>query len=67
MVDYYSKYPEVVQVESKTAESTIAVLKSIFARHCIPNTIVADNMPFDSKIFKQFAAQWDFTISTSSP
>ena len=67
VVDYYSKYPEVVLVESKTAESTIAVLKSIFARHGIPNTIVADNMPFNSKMFKQFAAQWDFKITTSSP
>ena len=41
VVDYYSKYPEIVRVESKTAEGRIAVLKSIFARHGIPNAIVA--------------------------
>ena len=56
-VDYYSKYPEVVQVESKTAESTIAVLKGVFARHGIPQEIVTDNMPFNSRAFKVFANQ----------
>ena len=38
-MDYYSKYPEVMQVESKTAESTITVLKGLFARHGIPQEI----------------------------
>ena len=58
VVDYYSKYPEVVQVHSKTAETTIAALKSIFGRHGIPSEIIADNMPFN---------QWDFRLTTSSP
>lgn len=47
-------------------ESTVAVLKNIFVKHSIPNTIVADNMPFNRKIFKQFTAQWDFKITASS-
>lgn len=67
IVDYYSKYPEVIQVENKTAESTIAVLKSVFARHGNPNIVVADNMPFNSRVFKQFATHWDFKVITSSP
>ena len=54
VMDYYSKYPEVVQVHSKTAETTIAALKSIFARHGIPSEIMAVNMPFNSRAFKQF-------------
>ena len=57
----------VIHVESKTVESTVAVLKNIFVKHSIPNTIVADNMPFNRKIFKQFTAQWDFKITASSP
>ena len=56
-----------VQAENKTAEYTIAVLKRLFARHNIPNIIVADNMPFNSRVFKQFATQWDFRVTTSSP
>ena len=67
VVDYYSKFPEVVQVHSKTAETTIAELKSVFARHGIPSEIMADNMPFNSRAFKQFSNQWDFTVTTSSP
>ena len=31
IVDYYSKYPEVIQMTSKTAQATIAKLKMVFA------------------------------------
>ena len=67
VVDYFSKYPEVVRVNSKTAEATINKMKQIFSRHGIPNTLVADNMPFNSKAFRQFAKEWDFSVVTSSP
>ena len=42
-------------------------MMSVFSRHGIPNNITADNMPFDSAEFRQFAKKWDFTITTSSP
>ena len=42
-------------------------MKTIFARHGIPTSVIADNMPFNSKMFKQFASQWNFTLTTSSP
>ena len=67
IVDYYSKYPEVVQVHSKTAQATIKVMMSVFSRHGIPNVVIADNMPFNSVEFQKFAKEWDFTITTSSP
>ena len=67
MVDYFSKYPEVLQVSNKTADTTISKMKSIFARHGIPQTVVADNMPFGSRAFQQFAKAWNFNIITSSP
>ena len=67
VVDYFSKYPEVLQVNGKTADMTITKMKSIFARHGIPNTVVADNMPFGSRAFQQFAKEWGFSIVTSSP
>ena len=66
-VDYYSKYPEVVQVHSKTAQATIKVMMSVFSSHGIPNVVIADNMPFNSIEFQKFAKEWDFTITTSSP
>ena len=54
VIDYFSKYPEVVCVNSKIAEATVSKMKQMFSRHGIPNTLVADNMPFNSKTFKQF-------------
>ena len=67
IIDYFSKYPEVILVSSKTAGATIKALQSVFSRHGIPNTIVADNMPFNSAEFKEFGKAWNFTITTTSP
>lgn len=54
VVDYYSNYPELFLLKDKTAGSVITRMKSIFARHGIPDQVVADNMPFSSKNFRQF-------------
>ena len=67
MVDYFSKYPEVIPVSSKTADATIKVMQSVFSRLGIPDTVVADNMPFNSAEFKNFSLVWNFTLGTSSP
>ena len=40
IVDYFSKYPEILQMNSKTTDVTIAKMKSIFSRHGIPNVVV---------------------------
>ena len=66
MVDYFSKYPEVFPVSSKTADATIKVMQSVFLRLGIPNTVVAANMPFNSAEFKNFSLVWNFTLGTSS-
>ena len=49
-------------MNSKTADVTIAKMKSIFARHGILNIVVADNMPFGSRAFQQFAKEWGFKV-----
>ena len=67
VVDYFSKYPEVAMMESKSAKATVEVMKVIFARHGIPATVIADNVPFNSRYFKEFAKQWEFDLITSSP
>ena len=67
IVDYFSKYSEVIPVTSKSADATVQVMKTIFARHGIPTSVIADNMPFNSKMFKQFASQWNFTLTTHFP
>ena len=67
VVDYFSKYPEFVSVLSKSASSVVQAMKIIFARHGIPEIVVADNVPFNSKTFKDFSSSWDFCLVTSSP
>ena len=42
-------------------------MKSVFARHGIPDEVIVDNMPFSSKECIQFAQEWGFEINTSSP
>ena len=56
-MDYFSKYPEVMPVESKTAESAVEKVKTVFARHGIPETFIADNMLFNSRTFRKFKAE----------
>ena len=51
VVDYYSKYPEVVPIADKTAATVIMAIKIIIARHDVPEYLVTDNMPFDSHEF----------------
>ncbi len=67
IVDYFSKYPEVLRVNQKTAEATIKAMKETFARHGIPEKIIADNMPFDSRAFRAFCEDWELEVITSSP
>ena len=67
VVDYYSKYPEIIKIEDKSAGTIIAKMKAIFARHGIPEELMSDNMPYASKEFHQFASEWNIKLTTSSP
>ena len=67
VVDYYSKFIETALLPNKTAGTVITHLKSIFARHGVPEELVSDNMPFNSKEFDEFAKEWEFKQTTSSP
>ena len=68
VVDYFSRFPEVIQLKSTTSSSVINALKTIFARHGIPDKLVSDNGPqFNSTEFADFAATYGFSHITSSP
>ena len=67
VVDFFSKYPEVLPVISKSAEATVQAMKTVFSRYSIPISVISDNMPFSSKLFKQLAKAWNFSAVTSSP
>ena len=55
MVDANSKWPEVYEMNSTSAENTIAILRHVFAAYGLPQHLVSDNGPqFVSKEFAQF-------------
>ena len=45
LVDAHSKWPEVFLDESTTAQSTVDILRSLFASHGLPLQLVSDNSP----------------------
>ena len=69
VIDYYSRYVEVAAMTKTTKSSEIIrALKSIFARHGIPEQVRSDNGPqYDSAEFSHFAKEWGFKHVTSSP
>ena len=68
VVDYYSRFIEIAKLSRTTSQGVIDHLKSIFARHGIPQVVVSDNGPqYASSLFKDFANQYGFHHNTNSP
>lgn len=68
VVDYFSCFIEIAKLTSTTWAGVIEHCKSIFARHGITSEVRTDNGPqFSANCFRQFAATWGFTHTTSSP
>ena len=68
VVDYFSRYPEVIKLKSTTSSMVIEALKAIFSRHGIPEMFVSDNGPqYASGEFARFASRYNFLHITSSP
>lgn len=68
LIDYYSKYIEVVRTPNLTAQEVIPMVKSIFARHGIPEILVTDGgPPNNSKEFGFFMKEWQIKHILTSP
>ena len=69
VVDCLSDWPEIVPMYHNTTASRLtSALRAIFCRTGVPDTVWSDQGPqFTSKIFQDFATQWDFQHATSSP
>ena len=68
VVDYFSRFPEVVKLTSTTSANVISALKSVFSRHGIPEIVRSDNGPqYASAEFSTFASSYGFQHVTSSP
>ena len=68
VVDYFSKFIKVSYLSSLSSSEMIRTLKSVFARHGIPEVVRSDNGPqYDSAEFAKFTKDWEFKHVTSSP
>jgi len=68
VVDYYSRYIEIALLKRTTAAEVIAHMKSIFARHGIPELCVSDNGPqYSSEEFSELMREYHCQHITSSP
>ena len=68
VVDTHSKWIDVQIVKSTSSESTIAVLRYLFATHGHLEHIVSDNGPgFRSSVFQNFMSQNGIKHSFTSP
>jgi len=45
VIDYYTNYPEVIELNNTRSETVINKLKDIFLIHGIPNELITDNGP----------------------
>ena len=66
-VDYFSKFAEISELKRKNSAVIIGKLKTMFSRFGVPETMIADNVPFASHEFQKFAEDWNFRLVTSSP
>ena len=68
VVDLYSDYIEIKQLNSLSSAALIEQLKQIFAVHGIPVTVISDNGPYYASVeFTDFTHDWDIQHVTSSP
>lgn len=59
--DYFSRFPEVINMSSTTSTAVIAVLKFLFARHGIPEIVQSDNgLQYVSHDMEEFAKSYGF-------
>ena len=68
IMDYFSRYLEITPIVSSSAKAVIPKFKAIFARWGIPEEVTSDNgLPYSSTEFANFANEYGFKITTSSP
>ena len=68
IMDYFSRYLEITPIVSSSAKAVIPKFKAIFARWGIPEEVTSDNWPpYSSTEFANFANEYGFKITTSSP
>ena len=66
VVDLYSRFFDLGH--DTKAVRVVHVIKSILARHGVPDYFISDNGPYvRAREFQQFAKEWGFVVTSSSP
>ena len=68
VADYDLKYPWICQLPATACKDVIPALKSCFSEFGIPEEVISDSGPqFTAREYQEFAAQYGFKLTTSSP
>ena len=68
LMDYYSRFIEILSLDETTSQVVIQKLKSVFATWGIPEELISDNgTQFKSLQFDEFKVKYGFKYTTSSP
>ncbi|XP_058446711.1 uncharacterized protein K02A2.6-like [Malaya genurostris] len=68
VVDSFSKWPEIVQTRSITTAATVKILRDLFARLGMPETLVSDNgSQFTSAEFQSYCTNNGIEHLTTAP
>ena len=68
VADYCSKYPWIFQLAAISSKDVISVLNFSFSEFGMPEEVISDNGPqFTAREYQDFAAQYGFRLTTSSP
>ncbi|XP_062849175.1 uncharacterized protein K02A2.6-like [Trichomycterus rosablanca] len=68
VIDYFSRWLEILNLPKTNSDTVIQKLKSIFTRFGTPEELMTDNGPqFSADQFRRFAAEYNFQHVTSSP
>ena len=68
IVDYYSKFIAVENLQNPQSETVINKCKKVFSQFAIPKELITDNGPeFSSHKFRSLPKTWDILYKTISP
>lgn len=68
VVDYFSKWPEVLKLDNQSSKNTIEYMKGLMSRYGYVDEVITDNRPqIGSAEFKSFATEYGFRHVTSIP
>ena len=68
LVDYYSRYFEIMQLRNTLVSAVIEAIQSLLARHGVCDEMVTNNGPqYISNDFQKFSSSWGFKHTLTSP